>query len=240
MIGTKFIAQESRFGGSLNSKGALSETGALNHSSFTATLSGDLTGFIKFLRTQGDLISVSSPKVMTLNNQPAMISVGKEIFYTTQSVTSANTGGSQNFQNQEISSVFAGILLDITPEVDERGMVTLKINPSISKEAVEVSSDMAANTVRTMPPDLIRRQMASVIKVRDGDHAILGGLITRSKEKIKSKVPLISDIPIVGKAFQRDELTNVIDELVIIITPHIIKNGSRGVSLKDLGYRNLK
>jgi len=43
-----------------------------------------------------------------------------------------------------------------------------------------------------------------------------------------------------GKAFQRDELTNVIDELVIIITPHIIKNGSRGVSLKDLGYRNLK
>jgi general secretion pathway protein D len=206
---------------------------------FTATISGDLSGFLKFLRSQGDLISVSSPKVMTLNNQPAMISVGKEIFYTTTSVTSANSGGGQNFQSQEINSVFAGILLDITPEVDERGMVTLKINPSISKEAVETPNDNG-NTVRTMPPDLIRRQIASVIKVRDGDHAILGGLITRSKEKINSKVPLISDIPILGKAFKRSEYTDVIDELVIIITPHIIRNGSRGVSLRDLGYRKIR
>ncbi len=207
---------------------------------FTATISGDLTGFIKFLRSQGDLISVSSPKVMTLNNQPAMISVGKEIFYTTTSITAANTGGDQNFQNTEINSVFAGILLDITPEVDERGMITLKINPSISQEATDTATVTNTSTVRTMPPDLIRRQIASVIKVRDGDHAILGGLITRSKEKTDSGVPLLSDIPILGKAFKRSEYTDVIDELVIIITPHIIKNGTRGVTLKDLGYRNVK
>ena len=213
-------------------------TGGTSGGSFSATLNGNLTGFLKFLRGQGDLISVSSPKVMTLNNQPAMISVGKEIFYTTTSVTSANTGGSQNFQNQEINSVFAGILLDITPEVDERGMVTLKINPSISKEAVETADN--GTTVRTMPPDLIRRQMASVIKVRNGQHAILGGLITRSKEKTNSKVPLISDIPIIGKAFQRADTNDVIDELVIIITPHIIRNGTRGATLKDLGYRNIR
>jgi len=65
-------------------------------------------------------------------------------------------------------------------------------------------------------------------------------LITRAKEKTNSKVPLLSELPILGKAFKREEFTDIIDELVIIITPHIIKNGARGVTLKDLGYRNLK
>jgi general secretion pathway protein D len=90
-----------------------------------------------------------------------------------------------------------------------------------------------------MPPDLVRRQMASVIKVKDGNHAILGGLITRGKGTKSNKVPLLGDMPLLGYAFKHEEVVDTVEELVVIITPHIIKNGSN-LSLKDLGYSRLK
>jgi general secretion pathway protein D len=189
---------------------------------------------VKFLGTQGDVKSISSPRVMTLNNQPALISVGKELFYKIQSATTASGGGGAvAAQGEQVDSVFAGILLDITPEIDANGVITLKINPSISETVNDVST--VSNALRTLPPDLIRRQIASVVKVRDGEHAILGGLITsRSGYKV-NKVPLLGDIPLLEYAFKHEEKIETVEELVLIITPHIVKNG-KSVSLKDLGY----
>ena len=90
-----------------------------------------------------------------------------------------------------------------------------------------------------MPPDLIRRQVASVIKVKDGNHAILGGLISTTTGTEVHKVPLLGDIPLLEYAFKSESKTEETEELVIIITPHIIKN-NRNLSLKDLGYRRLR
>ncbi len=206
--------------------------------SFSATFGGDLTEVLKFLKTQGDVTIVSSPRVMTLNNQPAMISVGKEIYYkltTTNKVGGSDTATSQG---EEIKSVFAGILLDITPEVDERGMITLKINPSITSIANDGSADLQ-NGIRTMPPDMQRRQIAAVIKVKDGNHAILGGLITRTKGTTQEGVPVLENIPVLGYAFKRKQVNDVTDELVLIITPHIIRD-NKNLTLKDLGYKTLR
>jgi len=191
---------------------------------------------VKFLGTQGDVKSISSPRVMTLNNQPALISVGKELFYKIKSSsTTSSGGGSTSSEGELVDSVFAGILLDITPEIDSNGMITLKINPSISDTVNTVKSD---GGVRSIPPDLVRRQIASVIKVKDGQHAILGGLIS-SKNGVKvNKVPLLGDIPLLEYAFKHEEKINTVEELVLIITPHIVKN-SKSVSLKDLGYTKL-
>jgi general secretion pathway protein D len=191
---------------------------------------------IKFLKTKGDVRSVSSPRVMTLSNQPALISVGKELFYKLKSSSTSTAGGaSKSSEGEKIDSVFAGILLDITPEVDSRGMITLKINPSITETLSPISNDGS----RTMPPDLVRRQIASVIKVKDGNHAILGGLISTKTGTKVSKVPLLGDIPLLEYAFKREEKIEKTEELVIIITPHIVTNG-KNVSLKDLGYSRLK
>jgi len=188
---------------------------------------------VKFLKTQGDVKSLSSPRVMTLNNQPALISVGKELFYKLKSSVKTQGGGASS--GEKIDSVFAGILLDITPEIDDRGMVTLKINPSITDTLSPISNGGS----RTMPPDLIRRQVASVIKVKDGNHAILGGLISTTTGTEVHKVPLLGDIPLLEYAFKSESKTEETEELVIIITPHIIKN-NRNLSLKDLGYRRLR
>ncbi len=204
---------------------------------FSFAMAGDLTGVFKFLNTQGDVTVVSSPRVMTLNNQPAMISVGQEIFYKLKTTNKVGGSDTATSENETVESVFAGILLDITPEVDSRGMITLKINPSITSLADEEQKKHLTNL--TMPPNIKRRQISSVIKVHDGNHAILGGLITRSKGTTTDKIPLLGEIPILGYAFKREEILDYTDELVIIITPHIVRN-HRNVTLRDLGYKSLK
>ncbi|MCF6200608.1 MAG: pilus (MSHA type) biogenesis protein MshL [Hydrogenimonas sp.] len=206
-------------------------------STFTdIVMSANIGTIIKFLKSQGDVHSVSNPKVLTLNNQPAMITVGKQYFYKIKnSTTTSNTGGSTVAQNEIIDSVFAGILLDITPEISADGTITLKINPSVSDTISPVTND---NLNRTMPPDLERRQMASVVTVQDGSHVILGGLITDKVNKSTNKVPLLGDIPLLGYAFKYDELTDEKVELVIIVTPHLVKAKST-MTLKDLGYNKL-
>ena len=196
----------------------------------------EVTEVVKFLSTQGDVKTISSPRIMTLNNQPALISVGKELFYKIKSSSTASGGGGAVAAEGElVDSVFAGILLDITPEVDEGGYITLKINPSISDTIEEITAEAG---VRTIPPDLLRRQIAAVIKVKDGEQAILGGLVTSRTGFDNNQVPLLGDMPLVGSLFKREEKINKVEELVFIITPHIVRN-SKSVSLKDLGYSKL-
>jgi len=202
----------------------------------TLTGTGTLSEVIKFLDTQGDVSAVSNPKVLTLNNQPALITAGTEYFYkilSTQTLAGGNTGTQS--QNEDIQSVFAGVLLDITPEIADDNIITLKINPSLS-EAVDDSFQDTKNSDRTMPPDLQRRQLSSVVTVKDGTRIILGGLINTRKSKNIHKVPILGDIPIINYLFKWEENIKITQELVIILEPHIIKNADNSVSLKDLGY----
>jgi general secretion pathway protein D len=87
-----------------------------------------------------------------------------------------------------------------------------------------------------MPPDLQRRQLSSVVTVKDGTRIILGGLINTRKSKQINKVPILGDIPIINYLFKWEENIKITQELVIILEPHIIKNAKNDVSLKDLGY----
>jgi general secretion pathway protein D len=181
-INSILMAQKNIGGFTFDSESGITEYGYApdvsprNAQLFSATGSTDVTEVVKFLSTQGDVKTVSSPRVMTLNNQPALISVGQELFYKIKSSSTASSGGGAVAAEGElVDSVFAGILLDITPEIDDNGMITLKINPSVSETDDTITSGAG---VRTIPPDLRRRQIASVIKVKDGQHAILGGLIS--------------------------------------------------------------
>jgi len=193
---------------------------------------------VKFLKTQGDVKSISNPKILTLNNQPALISVGNELFYKIQSTSTlqgASGAGTQQ-SGETIDSVFAGILLDITPEISDDGSITLKINPSISDTIDTVSRDSTG--ARNIPPDLSRKQISSVVTLQDGQHVILGGLISSKTGTKVSKVPLLGDLPLLEYLFKHEVRVNTVDELVLIITPHIIKRNAE-ISLENLGYKKL-
>ena len=197
-----------------------------------------ISDVVKFLKTQGDVKSISNPKILTLSNQPALISVGNELFYKIQSTSilqGSNGGGTQQ-SGETIDSVFAGILLDITPEISDEGSITLKINPSISDTIDTVSRDNSG--ARNIPPDLSRKQISSVVTLQDGQHVILGGLISSKTGTKVSRVPLLGDLPLLEHLFKREIRVDTVDELVLIITPHIIKRDSE-LSLETLGYKKL-
>ncbi len=210
------------------------------HNYVTIKAGGTLNQVIKFLQTQGDVNAISNPKVLTLNNQPALITVGTEYFYKIQTSTNQQgTGGgiAATTQNDRIQSVFAGVLLDITPEISDNNHITLKINPSIS----ETTEDMAKNSSidRNMPPDLNRRQLSSVVTIQDGNRIILGGLINTRNSSSSNKVPLLGDIPGLSYFFKYEEQIKQVEELIIIIEPHIIRKNNNNFSLADLGYEGI-
>ena len=200
---------------------------------------GELNEVIKFLKTQGDVTSISNPKVLTLNNQPAIITAGTEYFYkiTSTETLSGATSGTQS-SSENVQSVFAGVLLNITPEISDDNTITLKINPSLSETASNAFLLNEASE-RTMPPDLSRRQLSSVVTVKNGNRIILGGLISTSIDNDVNKVPLLGDIPVLGHLFKRESKQKTVHELVIVIQPHIIKKENNELSLADLGYEGI-
>ncbi len=217
--------------------GTLDQNSNINANMFQAAGKISINDLVKFLKTQGDVYSISNPKIMTLNNQPALISAGNELFYKTIDTTTL-AGGTTGTQGttQNIKSVFAGVLLDITPEISDDGTILLRINPSISDTLSAISTD---NSARSMPPDLSRRQVSSVVSIHDGERVILGGLINRRSTTTSTKVPLLGDIPFLGYLFKQEGTAEKVEELVIIIEPHIIKRSGSTVGLTDLGYNRI-
>jgi general secretion pathway protein D len=221
-------------------KTAKNQDGILNSRLVSIKSQGSLNEVIKFLETQGDVNSISNPKVLTLNNQPALITTGTEYFYkitSTETLAGGSGAGTQS-STEKIHSVFAGVLLSITPEISDDRTITLKINPSLSETRQDMSNDISTN--RDMPPDLDRRQLSSVVTLKDGHRIILGGLINTKNLTSSDGIPILGDLPILGNLFSYDTTSKYIQELVIIIEPHIIDKNPKDISLSDFGYNGIK
>jgi len=236
------VSTNGKWGGTYNPIGNIESIESLANRAATMvqiTGGGSLKEVIKFLKEQGEVRALSNPKILTLNNQPALITVGTEYFYKiqqSQNQQGAGGGVVSTTQNDLVNSVFAGVLLDITPEIGDDDTVTLKVNPSLSQTRVQITSDSTAQENRTMPPDLDRRQLSAVVTVKDGNRIILGGLIGSRENFTTNKVPLLGDIPGLGYFFKYEEKVRSVEEIVIVIEPHIVKAEGNTLSIADLGY----
>ncbi|MBE0490853.1 MAG: pilus (MSHA type) biogenesis protein MshL [Sulfurospirillum sp.] len=195
-----------------------------------------MAGMIDFLNTNGDTRVVSNPKVLTLNNQQALITIGDTINYKLITTTNGSDTGAQVAQDEEVKSIFVGVLLNITPQITDNGEIVLRINPSVS--SLKYAEDNQKQTVtRTIAPDTSEKKLSTVVKVKNGNTIILGGLITNRNGVENSKVPLLGDIPLLGQAFRHSQDISSTQELVFVITPRIIgANDNTQVTLKELGY----
>ncbi|MDX1810179.1 MAG: pilus (MSHA type) biogenesis protein MshL [Sulfurospirillaceae bacterium] len=180
-----------------------------------------MDGLLNFLKTQGDVKIVSNPKVMTLNNQSAVINVGTEVNYRydSGSTTTTSSGGSVTTPNYTADSTFVGVTLDITPQVTNDNFIMLKINPTVSEIDKE---HIDSNGVPFLAPDIKIKQLSSIVKVKNGSKVLIGGLINKDESLTNTSVPFLSSIPIVGKAFRSDGKVITNSELIIVLIPHII------------------
>lgn len=205
-----------------------------------ANINFNLDGVLNFLETKGRTKVVSSPKVMTLNNQQALITVGDNINYRVQeeSTNDNSNNGRTNFTWKQYS-VFIGILLNILPSISDDDKIMLRINPSLSNFKYDQDNAYQGNVApRVIAPDTLQKKLSTVVQVNNGDTVIIGGLIGETKGKSNNKVPFLGDLPYIGNLFSstRDKISTT--ELIFLVTPRIIDptNTSVEKSARQLGF----
>ena len=158
---------------------------------------------------------LSSPNLLVLNNQSARIQVGDQVPIATQSAVSTISPGAPQVNSIEYRDT--GVILNITPRVNASGLVLLDM-------AEEVSNANTTTTSSISSPTISQRRVRSSVAVSDGQTIVLGGLIQDSRTQNKNGVPFLQDIPVLGWLFgtHSNELTRT--ELIVLITPHVIRS----------------
>ncbi|MFM5094761.1 pilus (MSHA type) biogenesis protein MshL [Aeromonas rivipollensis] len=189
---------------------------------------GNFNVAVSLLKTQGDVNTLSSPRVTATNNQKAVIKVGTDEYFVTNASTTTTTSGNSApivTPNVELTPFFSGIALDVTPQIDEAGRVLLHIHPSVI-DTEEQSKTINVGTADPLVLPLAKssiRESDTVVQANNGDIIVIGGLMKTDKQEIVSKVPLLGDIPWVGEAFtNRRESTKKV-ELVILLKPTVVE-----------------
>ncbi len=219
------LVADSTLGGVLGT-GLIGATG----SAFSAGLGialqlRNFSALLNFLQTQGTVNVLSSPRISTINNQKAVLKVGRDEQYVTgfesNSSSTTTTGGTVTNQPTPIySTFFSGISLDVTPQIDDEDNITLHVHPLVS-EVTEVEKKTINNLTLPFASNKIS-ETDSVVKVRDGQIVVIGGLMTDSYIDNRSKVPTVGDVPGAGALFRKGGQASSKRELVIMIKPTVV------------------
>ncbi|TFH12392.1 MAG: type II and III secretion system protein [Nitrosomonadales bacterium] len=205
---------------------------------FTAAFrEGGFTSTIKLLETFGTIKVVSSPKLSVLNNQTAILKVVDNLVYFT---VRANVSQSQfnvvNTFTSTPNTVSVGFVMSVTPQIGDDDSVLLNLRPTISRTIGPGKQDPNPQLVNvvSMIPEIQTREMESLIKVNNGDIAVMGGLMQDDVDNRNATVPGAASLPLIGYLFQQRNETARKTELVIFVRPVVIKEASLDGDYKHL------
>lgn len=189
---------------------------------------GDFEGVLELLETQGEVRVLSTPRISTLNNQKAVIKVGTDEYFVTDvssSTTTSTNGDGSSTPDITLTPFFSGISLDVTPQIDSQGQVTLHVRPSVSKVTEDDTQINLGDTFGTLNLPTARttsRQSDSIVRARSGQVVVIGGLLQNDNENLDANVPWLSDLPFVGWLFQQQRKSLKKSELVILMRPQVV------------------
>jgi general secretion pathway protein D len=170
------------------------------------------------LESVTDVEIISSPALTVLDNQTATLKVGDQVPIATRSARSVTNADAPIVNDIQLKDT--GIILSVTPRVNSSGLVMMDITQEASDVVPTTSSSIDSPTIR-------QRQITSSVAINSGAEIILGGMISRKREKKKSGVPFLKDIPLLGAAFTSDAtIDEGKTELVIILRPTVMANRS--------------
>jgi type II secretion system protein D len=172
---------------------------------------------IRALKTQGKIEVLSRPQIMTLDNQTALIQVGQTVPYITGTQINVTGGITNIIQPRDV-----GIILQVTPKISPDGHVVMRVEPQVS--SLSTSTVNLGNNVFAPIINII--QASTTVSAMDGETVVIGGLITRRDDKQERKIPWFGDLPCVGAAFRFRSQIKAKSELLIIMTPHVVRNSA--------------
>jgi MSHA type pilus biogenesis protein MshL len=182
----------------------------------TAT-SKEINATINALATEGYVNVLSNPTISTLNNQPAIIRVGtQDIFFSTTTQVDPRTGTIVQTAITP-SAINEGVVLDVTPQISDDGIIIMNVHPSVTSRTGQATSPQG-DTV----PIVDVRETDTVVRVREGGTVMIGGLISDQVTENESKVPILSNLPLVGGLFRSTTRQTNKTDLVILLTPKIL------------------
>ncbi len=197
-----------------------------NNGSIVLSKRSSLRAVLDFLRTKGDVSILSNPHLSVLNGQSALITVGYQYPYGDIEGVDRDTETGLITYGTTIKRAVLGLQLGITPRITEDGTIVLHIVPTITRiqRTTEVDVPIAAGQVQKISnPVIDLQELATSVMLKDGQTLVLGGLISQIKEIERKGLPFLSDIPILGRVFRRTEEKKRNRELVVFITPHILR-----------------
>lgn len=209
--------------GSLSGGAAVRQSLNSGNTAFqVGVVGGKFEGFLDALAQQGQINVLSAPRISTLNNQKAIIRIGRQDVFFRAVVTPATTT-SAAFVTFTPDTLTEGIVLSVTPQVGRDGNVMLAIHPTITEKVGEAKAP-DGNTA----PIVDVRETNTVVSVADGQTVFIGGLIQERTQEVVKSVPFLGDIPFLGAAFRSTDQQKKKTELVILITPRILSSENAG------------
>ncbi len=199
-----------------------------NPDTFAGTISSGKLGMVlQALSEQGNLNTVTAPRIITINNQTAYIKDTEDRPYFQIRSSTAQTVGANNdnlltSEQYDVQTISIGTLVAITPHIADNGDITLDVTPAITRLKQEIE---AANG-RMKAPALYVKTTSTIVRLRSGETAIIGGLVTDSIVDSVRGVPGLSKIPLIGRAFRSEGKIKTKTELVIMLTPRILVPGA--------------
>jgi MSHA type pilus biogenesis protein MshL len=177
---------------------------------------------VKALQEQGDVKVISQPRIRVINNQTALIKVGTDTPFFSKNVQTIGTGfgTATAIAVDSYQLITIGTILSLTPQISSNNVITLDVSPVIT---TLVNTHVSASG-ETTAPEMEIKQASSIVRLNDGETIVLGGLIQNRNVKNTRRIPLISDIPGFGQLFTGRMNQKEKRELVMFITPRIIKN----------------
>lgn len=195
-----------------------------------------LTAKVSLLDEFGDTKILSSPQIMVLNNQTALLKVVENIVYFEIGTDTTSTQGVVTTTvDTTAKTVPVGIVMAVTPQIDSDGTITLNVRPTISRKTADVADpnpNIPAGT-QNLVPQIAVREMESVLKMTDGQIGVLGGLMTDDNKDNDAGIPGIKDAGFFGNLFKSKSAQYSKTELVIFIKPIIINNPSLENDLEE-------
>ncbi len=201
---------------------------SLGYQNATSSI-GNITATIKMLESFGNVRVLSSPKIMALNNQTALLKVVDETVYFTveQEITETEGQPARTTYTSEIHTVPVGMVMSVIPQINENDNVTMSIRPTISR-ITSFKEDPVPKLIgadfENLVPQIQVRELESLLQVGDGQTIVMGGLMTNKINKARDGIPILQDTPVIGDLFSYRNDTVTKTELVIFLRPTVIKN----------------
>jgi MSHA biogenesis protein MshL len=190
----------------------------------------NFAALISFLESQGTVHVLSSPRVATLNNQKAVLKIGTDEFYVTgvTTVTTATTAGNTTTPSVTLQPFFSGVVLDVTPQIDDKGNILLHVHPSVSQVST-VNKSVNLGTMGSLSLPLAASatsEIDSMVRGQDGRVVAIGGLMRQAASSDTSQVPVAGKVPLLGALFRNKQNVNMKRELVVLIKPTIVEGAN--------------